>query len=95
MFYAVYSAFGIKHIDANTEMLAFDTKEQRALALDQINKAHALDTDCAAWPVTYREACAYRNVRRFMDHEDVREEICFDVGGHPLFHYFSREFMCW
>lgn len=33
----------------------FDTKEQRAKVLAQINEAHALDTDCAAWPVTYRE----------------------------------------
>lgn len=95
MFYAVYSEFGISHIDASAQMLAFDTKEQRAKVLAQINQAHALDTDCAAWPVTYREACAYKNVRRFMDHDCVREEICFDVDGRPLFHYFSREFMCW
>lgn len=95
MFYAIYSAFGISHIDASAQMLAFDTKEQRAKVLAQINKAHALDTDCAAWPVTYREACTYKNVRRFMNHDDVREEFCFDVDGRTLFHYFSREFMCW
>lgn len=95
MFYAIYSAFGIKHIDASSQMLAFDTKEQRAAVLDQINKAHALETACAAWPVTYREACTYKSVRRFMDHDDVHEETCYDVDGRPLFHYFSRTFMCW
>ena len=95
MFYAIYSEFGISHIDASAQMLAFDTKEQRAKVLAQINKAHALDTACAAWPVTYREACTYKNFRRFMDSDSVHEDTCFDVDGRTLFHYFSREFMCW
>lgn len=95
MFYAVYSEFGISHIDSSAQMLAFYTKEQRSKVLDQINKAHALYTYCAAWPVTYREACAYKNVKRFMDGDNVHEETCFDVDGRPLFHYFSRDFMCW
>lgn len=95
MFYAIYSAFGISNIDSSAQVLAFYTKEQRTKVLAQINKAHALDTDCSAWPVTYREACTYKNVRSFMDHDSVREETYFDVDGRPLFHYFSREFMYW
>lgn len=94
MFYAIYSEWGISRIDASAQMLAFYTKEQRATVLAKINKAHALDTCCAAWPVTYREANTYKNVRRFMD-RDVCEERFFDVDGRLLFHYFSLGFMSW
>lgn len=89
-YYALYCPRGFTSCARNpvgAKVMQFDSKEERAEVIAQLNNRYAGSTSCAAWAITAKDAGTYVPLQDFS--ECSIEAVALGPNGNAMFAYRS------